>query len=74
MPYSDETDADIIKQKFGISKGAFKRALGKLMRERLVTQKGSWTYLAVEPSAEGIGESAEQKAAAHSDAEGADGK
>lgn len=45
MPYSDETDADIIKQKFGISKGAFKRAIGKLMREGIATQKGSWTYL-----------------------------
>lgn len=46
MPYSDETEADIIKQRFGISKSAFKRALGKLMREGLVTQKGSWTHLA----------------------------
>jgi len=45
MPYSDETAADVIKQRFGISKSAFKRALGKLMREGLVTQKGSWTYL-----------------------------
>ena len=53
MPYSDETDADIIKGKFGISKGAFKRAIGKLMREGLVTQKGSWTYLAKSNDAEG---------------------
>ncbi|SFI62595.1 hypothetical protein SAMN02799624_01702 [Paenibacillus sp. UNC496MF] len=45
MPYSDETGADIIKQKFGISKSAFKRALGKLMREGLVAQEGSWTKL-----------------------------
>ncbi len=45
MPYSDETEADLIRSRFGISKGAFKRALGKLMREGLVTQKGSWTYL-----------------------------
>ncbi|CAH1202788.1 hypothetical protein PAECIP111893_01934 [Paenibacillus plantiphilus] len=45
MPYSDETPADIIKQKFGISKSAFKRAIGKLMREGLVTQQGSWTKL-----------------------------
>jgi hypothetical protein len=70
MPYSDQTDADIIKQKFGISKGAFKRALGKLMRERLVTQKGSWTYLAVEPS----GEAEEQAKTSGSEAEGADGQ
>ncbi|MBW7473762.1 RNA-binding protein [Paenibacillus oenotherae] len=45
MPYSDETSADIIKQRFGISKSAFKRAIGKLMREGLVTQQGSWTKL-----------------------------
>lgn len=45
MPYSDETPADIIKQKFNISKSAFKRAIGKLMKEGLVTQQGSWTHL-----------------------------
>lgn len=45
MPYSDETPADVIKARFGISKAAFKRALGKLMKDGLVTQKGSWTYL-----------------------------
>ncbi|WP_238403229.1 S1 RNA-binding domain-containing protein [Paenibacillus mesophilus] len=46
MPYSDETPADVISSKFGISKAAFKRALGKLMKEGLVTQQGSWTHLA----------------------------
>lgn len=45
MPYSDETEADIVRSRFGISKGAFKRALGKLMRDGLVVQRGSWTYL-----------------------------
>lgn len=45
MPYSDATPPDLIKQKFGISKSAFKRALGKLMKEGKVTQKESWTYL-----------------------------
>lgn len=45
MPYSDATPPDIIKQRFGISKSAFKRALGKLMKEGLVTQKENWTYL-----------------------------
>ncbi|RIX59420.1 RNA-binding protein [Paenibacillus nanensis] len=53
MPYSDETEADIIKQRFGISKSAFKRALGKLMKDGLVTQKGSWTYLVTQEGAEG---------------------
>ncbi|SEN07307.1 S1 RNA-binding domain-containing protein [Paenibacillus sp. OV219] len=45
MPYSDATTADIIKQKFGISKSAFKRALGKLMRDGIITQEGNWTKL-----------------------------
>lgn len=45
MPYSDETAPDIIKQKFGISKAAFKRALGKLMKEGKVYQKDGWTHL-----------------------------
>jgi len=45
MPYSDETPADIILKRFNISKGAFKRALGKLMKEGLVYQDGSWSYL-----------------------------
>lgn len=45
MPYSDDTPADVIAAKFGISKAAFKRALGKLMKEGLVTQQGSWTSL-----------------------------
>jgi predicted RNA-binding protein (virulence factor B family) len=45
MPYSDETPADIISKRFGMSKAAFKRALGKLMKDGLVEQKGSWTHL-----------------------------
>jgi uncharacterized protein len=45
MPYSDETPAEMIQKRFGLSKSAFKRALGKLMRDGLVTQKASWTYL-----------------------------
>ena len=45
MPYSDETPSDLIQQKFNISKSAFKRAVGKLMKDGLVYQKGSWTHL-----------------------------
>ncbi|GAA3407600.1 S1 RNA-binding domain-containing protein [Paenibacillus hodogayensis] len=45
MPYSDETPADVIASKFGISKAAFKRALGKLMKDGLIVQQGSWTHL-----------------------------
>ncbi len=52
MPYSDATPPDIIKQRFGISKSAFKRALGRLMKEGHITQKENWTYL-VPKEAEG---------------------
>lgn len=45
MPYSDATPADIIQMKFGLSKSAFKRALGKLMKEGYVEQKEGWTHL-----------------------------
>lgn len=45
MPYSDATDAEIIKEKFGISKSAFKRALGKLLKEGKIKQEDGWTLL-----------------------------
>ncbi|MCD8503136.1 MAG: S1-like domain-containing RNA-binding protein [Bacillaceae bacterium] len=44
MPYTDQSDPAIIKQKFGMSKGAFKRAIGKLLKEGLIYQKEGWTY------------------------------
>ncbi len=45
MPYCDDTPLEIIKAKFGISKAAFKRALGHLMKEGKVRQADGWTYL-----------------------------
>ncbi|ANF97777.1 S1 RNA-binding domain-containing protein [Paenibacillus bovis] len=45
MPYSDRTPPDVIKQRFGISKAAFKRALGKLMKEGVVVQDQNWTRM-----------------------------
>ncbi|MED0736219.1 S1 RNA-binding domain-containing protein [Aneurinibacillus thermoaerophilus] len=45
MPYTDKTAPDVIKMKFGISKAAFKRALGKLMKERRAYQEDGWTIL-----------------------------
>jgi predicted RNA-binding protein (virulence factor B family) len=45
MPYSDETPKEIIMEKFGISKAAFKRALGHLMKEDKIEQKDGWTNL-----------------------------
>ncbi len=45
MPYCDSTPLEIIKQKFGISKAAFKRALGHLMKQGKIRQEDGWTYL-----------------------------
>lgn len=45
MPYADQTDAAVIREKFNISKSAFKRALGKLMKEGKITQEDGWTYV-----------------------------
>lgn len=45
MPYWDKTPPDIILEKFGISKAAFKRALGKLMKDEEIYQENGWTYL-----------------------------
>ncbi|MCE5284306.1 MAG: RNA-binding protein [Pelosinus sp.] len=45
MPYSDDTAPEVIKDKFNISKAAFKRALGRLMRAGKVEQHDGWTYL-----------------------------
>lgn len=45
MPYCDDTPVEIIKAKFGISKIAFKRAVGHLMKEGRVYQENGWTIL-----------------------------
>ncbi|HEX7065463.1 MAG TPA: S1-like domain-containing RNA-binding protein [Bacillales bacterium] len=45
MPYGDHTHPDDIQAKFDMSKGAFKRALGRLMKEKKIYQKDGWTYL-----------------------------
>jgi predicted RNA-binding protein (virulence factor B family) len=44
MPFSDKSDADDIKEQFQLSKAAFKRALGHLMKQGRVYQKEGWTY------------------------------
>ncbi|KUP08267.1 hypothetical protein Q73_07065 [Bacillus coahuilensis m2-6] len=44
MPYGDKTQPDIILDKFSMSKGAFKRALGQLMKNGRVYQEDGWTY------------------------------
>ncbi|MDL2280979.1 S1 RNA-binding domain-containing protein [Selenomonadales bacterium OttesenSCG-928-I06] len=45
MPYSDSTVPEIIKDKFQMSKAAFKRALGSLLKQGLIKQEDGWTYL-----------------------------
>lgn len=45
MPYDDSTPPEIIKEKFMLSKAAFKRALGQLMKQGLVKQEDGWTVL-----------------------------
>lgn len=44
MPYGDKTAPAVIQAKFGLSKAAFKRALGHLMKEKKVRQEDGWTY------------------------------
>ncbi|MFY0545179.1 CvfB family protein [Brevibacillus sp. H7] len=45
MPYTDDTPADIIREKFAMSKASFKRALGKLLKEQKIEQDEGWTHL-----------------------------
>lgn len=45
MPYNDSSPPEIIKERFGISKAAFKRALGKLLKEGLVEEREDWIVL-----------------------------
>ncbi len=45
MPYSDKSLPEDIQERFQLSKGAFKRALGKLIKEGKVFQEGNWTYV-----------------------------
>ncbi|MED4206104.1 S1 RNA-binding domain-containing protein [Neobacillus mesonae] len=44
MPFTDKSMPEDIQERFGLSKGAFKRALGKLMKDGKVYQEGGWTY------------------------------
>ncbi|OAO76660.1 S1 RNA binding domain [Anoxybacillus flavithermus] len=45
MPYSDKSDPEDIQARFHMSKAAFKRALGRLMKEEKVYQQDGWTYI-----------------------------
>ncbi len=45
MPFTDKSSPDEIFEMFNLSKAAFKRALGKLMKEGKVEQKDGWTFV-----------------------------
>ncbi|HZG71429.1 MAG TPA: S1-like domain-containing RNA-binding protein [Chondromyces sp.] len=45
MPYSDKSLPEEIEKRFGLSKGAFKRALGSLMKAGKVYQENGWTHI-----------------------------
>ena len=36
LPFNDKADAAIIKREFGLSKNAFKRAVGRLYKNKLI--------------------------------------
>lgn len=46
LPYHDKSDADEIKQEFNLSKNAFKRAIGRLMKDGKITITDSGIKLA----------------------------
>lgn len=45
IPFSDKSTPDAINETFAISKGQFKRALGSLMKAKLINQEDGWTIL-----------------------------
>jgi uncharacterized protein len=45
IPFSDKSDPEDIRDTFHISKAAFKRALGKLMKEKRIEQRDGKTFL-----------------------------
>ena len=60
FPYTDKSDANEIRERFGISKSQFKRALGNLMKQRMIIQEDGETKLveqAIEPEVESESES-----------------
>lgn len=45
MPFGDKSQPEDIEAHFQMSKGAFKRALGKLIKEGKVYQENGWTFI-----------------------------
>ena len=45
IPFSYKSTPESIQETFAISKGQFKRALGSLMKEKMIKQEDGWTIL-----------------------------
>ena len=45
LPFDDRADPEVIKTEFGISKAAFKRAVGHLLKEKIVEIKDEKIFL-----------------------------
>ncbi|WP_418790716.1 S1 RNA-binding domain-containing protein [Phosphitispora sp. TUW77] len=45
MPFGDHSPPEVIRDKFGISKSAFKRAIGKLLKDGVVVEEDNWIVL-----------------------------
>lgn len=45
LPFDDKTDPERIKEEFGLSKSAFKRAVGRLLKEGMIELKDGKIYL-----------------------------
>lgn len=45
LPYHDKTDSEVIRRIFGMSKKAFKRAIGKLYKDQLIDLKEDGIHL-----------------------------
>ncbi|MGG0642355.1 S1-like domain-containing RNA-binding protein [Sporosarcina gallistercoris] len=45
MPFTDKSTPEEIEEMFSLSKGAFKRALGRLMKDGRIEQRDGWTSI-----------------------------
>lgn len=45
LPFTDKSSPELIKAQFGISKAQFKRAIGHLLKEKLIKQEDGFTVL-----------------------------
>lgn len=53
MPFTDDSPPEVISEKFGMSKGAFKRALGKLFKDGVIIEENGWIVLKENPEDDG---------------------